>query len=320
MIPVLLKPSHDEFLEASQHYKQPVIIDGWMDDWPDVWSLDWLAEQDGDRLHSIESYASGNRQQRFKYVRMTVADFVARLRAGETSNWYLAAHGIDAAFPELAPMVGNPLYIEEDGLEAKIRIRAIFFGVNSRTPMHYHPQDHACLVQLAGEKHFLFYPPGNLRKMQAPRFFASRFEESKIVVPEDADVSESFETVVGSAPIPVTVKEGQMLYIPVGWWHHVDGIGESLSVTVFHKAPLRDWIWPGPGLRDLAAVGTGVVRRAIRRTTTALHLARPATALAAKLGIVEDADEALEQHAGLYEYEQLEKERSKQESGARARP
>lgn len=44
-------------------------------------------------------------------------------------------------------------------------------------------------------------------------------------------------------PIRITLRAGETLYLPVGWWHHVRQTGLTIAVNWWYDAELRGMTW-----------------------------------------------------------------------------
>lgn len=50
-----------------------------------------------------------------------------------------------------------------------------------------------------------------------------------------------------TAAAELVVEAGEALFLPAGWWHQVDALSPSISVTVLEFAWPNDYGWYKPG-------------------------------------------------------------------------
>ena len=52
------------------------------------------------------------------------------------------------------------------------------------------------------------------------------------------------------SPAEVVVNPGEVLFVPVGWWHYVRSLDASISVSTTNFAFPNDYHWRHPDLRQ----------------------------------------------------------------------
>jgi hypothetical protein len=57
---------------------------------------------------------------------------------------------------------------------------------------------------------------------------------------------EQFPRFSGVTPIEVVVGPGQALFIPVGWWHRVEALDTSISLSFTNFVFPNDYEWQHP--------------------------------------------------------------------------
>jgi len=80
------------------------------------------------------------------------------------------------------------------------------------------------MAQVVGRKHIRLIPPYELPHLYNHRHCYSQVNLDHI----DYDRFPSFHNV---RVIDVTLSPGQLLFLPVGWWHHVTGLDISITMT-----------------------------------------------------------------------------------------
>lgn len=116
----------------------------------------------------------------------------------------------------------------------------------THTPLH-HDTDNSMFCQVRGKKRFRLAPPESLALFDGSRGVYSHWD------PRDA-------TALAHGPEPLIELElaaGEALFLPAGWWHQVDALAPSISVTVLEFAVPNDFAWYRPGSWLRGSVGFG---------------------------------------------------------------
>ncbi|APA09111.1 hypothetical protein SS1G_03005 [Sclerotinia sclerotiorum 1980 UF-70] len=122
-------------------------------------------------------------------------------------------------------------------------LNAWFGPPGTISPLHTDPY-HNILAQVVGRKYLRLYPP-----RETPRLYARGVEEGGVDMSNTSavdigvlagwDGSETeqenerrkFPMVKEARHWDCVLEEGEVLYIPVGWWHYVRGLSTSFSVS-----------------------------------------------------------------------------------------
>jgi hypothetical protein len=222
--------SRDEFLREHYSINRPVIITGMMDDWPAKakWNLDYFAQRFGDRLVEVQMgrTAGANYEiEREKYIhKIRFGEFVEKVRtAGETNDFYLTANNNSLnrkVLPELwDDIVQIPEYLAADQPGG-------FFWMGPAgtiTPFH-HDLTNNFMAQVMGRKRIKIAPSWDLPVMQNALHCFSQVD-GRVVPP---------------APLPglgepqvleIMLHPGEILFLPIGCWHYVEGVDISVTVS-----------------------------------------------------------------------------------------
>jgi len=63
---------------------------------------------------------------------------------------------------------------------------------------------------------------------------------------------ERFSRFAEAKPLDFRLEPGEILFIPVHWWHLTNVEGYQVSVTQIWRASVRQWTFPQPGLQMAA--------------------------------------------------------------------
>ncbi len=246
-------PTYDDLLEVSKGLRIPVHLPGLYADTvlSGTWTLENLLSLDPDGEATVEYYADGDKRKRFTRVTKPFSE-LSRLLATEPEKWFIASQDFDEMFPKVASSLA-PLPVLPSN--PRVPMRSAFFGLNTRSAMHFHTRDQAVLTHLRGTKRFVLTPPGTTKQLATNSPFSNRPQYSSHGPEEGQDAFEAFAELVGDDNVGVIdMTAGDSLFIPVHWWHWVEGDGETLSVTTFWRARASEWSMPAPGLRSIAAI------------------------------------------------------------------
>jgi hypothetical protein len=224
-IPVIDRIDSARFYADFYHANRPVKLTGLIADWPalDTWTLDGLEA----RLGHVPITLQDRRESNARYeldkdahlARVPLAQIIGRLRAGPSNDFYVTAYNDGANKRVLAPLWQDvrPISIlaPSGGLDG-------FFWLGPRgtiTPFH-HDLTNNLLLQVSGTKRVKMVAAHDAALMRnSLHCFSDWRGEDLPAGPGDGTRPAVLECDLGP---------GEALFLPVGWWHHV----ESLDVTI----------------------------------------------------------------------------------------
>jgi Cupin-like domain len=227
--------SRERFLVEHYAVQHPVVVTAAMATVPalDRWTFEYLAEMYGALEIEIQDGRSDERYQRdfARFCRRTtLRELLARIHATPTSNdFYLTAKNRLLEQPGAAPLLADlqglpdlfatPLAIDD---------AAVWIGPGgTRTPLH-HDWLNLAIVQLRGRKRVHLVPA-----WEAPLVgnIESRFA--------DVDAEQELAAHVTT----IELVPGELVFIPVGWFHQVHALEPSISLTVTNFAAPNRYVW-----------------------------------------------------------------------------
>lgn len=258
----IASPSVWDFEAHTRNQGTPLVITGAIDDWPALmgeraWRRPgYLLSRTfgGRRLVPVEvgrSYTDAGWGQRI----ITFGEFLREylMRAGEAKGndgiGYLAQHDLFAQIPALRNDILIPDYCftnsppaptlqsrqsgekEVSQLEEPL-LNAWFGPAGTVSPLHTDPY-HNILCQVVGKKYVRLYSPDQGEAMYPRGIEAGGVDMSNTseVDAEGEWLTESFPLFTHARYVETVLKEGECLYIPVGWWHYVRSLTVSFSVS-----------------------------------------------------------------------------------------
>ncbi|NWZ80706.1 KDM8 protein, partial [Poecile atricapillus] len=229
VIPHLRCPSLERFRDCYLIPQRPVVLEGVMDHWPCMkkWSVDYFCQVAGCRTVPVELGARYTDEEWSQQL-MTVSDFISQYIMDEKNVGYLAQHQLFDQIPELKEDISIPDYCcLGEGEEDDITINAWFGPGGTISPLHQDPQQNF-LAQVFGRKYIRLYSPQDSENLY-PHESQILHNTSQVDV-EDPDLVKfpNFKKATFQSCI---LMPGQILFIPVKYWHYVRSLELSFSVS-----------------------------------------------------------------------------------------
>lgn len=224
--------SAEEFQARYYRAHRPVVLEDFLAGWPllERWRPEALARDYGD----VEVEVMAGREARADHdvspdacrTVMRLAEFLRRLeRGGPTNDLYLTARNFALERPELRGLLEDlrpaPGFVFPSRQPGSTKLWVGPAG--TRTALH-HDVDSVLFCQVHGRKRFWLVP-----SFETPHVYNREFVWSAV----DAGAPDlaRFPDFARAHVHEVVVGPGEMLFIPVGWWHQVHALDVSVSVT-----------------------------------------------------------------------------------------
>jgi hypothetical protein len=232
-IDVMSRIPGQAFFEDYYCTNRPVVLKGLLEGSKALkkWSPEFFAKNFGPTLIQVTANRNSDpdyeRNFRQSVQTMTMAEFVTRLsREVESNDFYLVARNFffeNPAFKTLRSDLEPPSEIIDLTDKSPGSIKLWFGPKGTVTPLH-HDEHSILFVQVYGKKHFKLIPSFDL-----PHVYRSNNYYSS-VDPENVDIERQAKFLSASV-VDVIVEPGDVLFIPVGWWHWVKALDISISAT-----------------------------------------------------------------------------------------
>ncbi|MFN4316807.1 cupin-like domain-containing protein [Acinetobacter parvus] len=230
-------PSFDFFIQHYYSRNLPVILTHAIDHWPALknWSPAYFQQVVGNQEIEVQF----NREQDPLFERnsirhktkMTMRDYVDLVtQTDHSNNFYMTANNAKASQSSLTKLFRDIGHFHGYTDHAQLTDRSfIWFGPKGAfTPLH-HDLTNNVLVQVYGRKKITLIPA-----LQVAHLYNDVAVFSKIADPYAANLVESFPEFAQSSRIECVLNEGEALFIPLGWWHCVESLDVSISVSFTH--------------------------------------------------------------------------------------
>ena len=221
--------SADAFLRDYYAAGRPVIIQGEMDDWPatKLWNPEYLKRKVGTAPVEFQGRRNANPSfelQKDAHKQTLPFDAYIDLITGRAGNEaYITAYnsgGNNAALACLQDDV-RPLSKFLTGKPGMPWIGPI----GTFTPLHFDLTNNL-IVQVVGSKRFIMLPPS-----ETPLLSNYRHVFSAVHDIADEDALARHPRARDAVTYEFDLEAGELLFIPIGWWHQVTALDFSVSFT-----------------------------------------------------------------------------------------
>lgn len=244
-------PSPQEFLAHSRQLRWPVLLTEVTRDWParEQWSFDFFRAHCGKAEVAVEVYkdsrldadalfVAGQKKQTLRFEE--VIDFAEGRGEGQV-KYYLANHLLFQTFPwlrahigSLAPYMVMPKWLPSRATQAlQVEPRLWLGPAGTVAPLHF-DSAHNFFVQLRGRKQVTLIPRKDSRWVHYPwPGFSDNLDKLLHygpIDPERLDLTR-FPMARQARMFKFIVEPGELLFIPIGWWHHVRALEPSISLS-----------------------------------------------------------------------------------------
>lgn len=235
-IPRVNTLSKEDFLNAYYKPQQPVVITGFIKDWPAYtkWNFDYIKEVAGDKTVPLYDDRPVDYKEGFNeaHAKMKMSDYIDLLQK-EPTKYRIFLWNVLKEVPELQ----NDFKYPEIGLRFMKSLPMLFFGgTNSHTFMHYD-------IDLANIFHFHFQGKKQCilyDQSQNPYLYKV---PHALITREDIDFSnpdfEKWPALKHAKGWVCELEHGDVLYMPEGYWHYMRYVtpGFSMSLRSLAKSP-----------------------------------------------------------------------------------
>lgn len=227
-IPRIDRLSGRDFLHQFYALSRPVVVTGMIDHWPALrrWSPDYLKQAIGSA--PVEYQCGRNGDPDFElykdnHKRTDPFDrFIDRI-AEPGNDAYLTAYNSGVNRAALAA-----LDTDMDGIDAYLTREPGMMWIgpaDTFTPLHFDLTNNL-IVQATGTKELLIAPPTDTERLYNRRHVFSEVHDL-----DDPARLDAWPLAREVQPARVTLHAGDMLFVPVGWWHQVRALTFSVTLT-----------------------------------------------------------------------------------------
>lgn len=240
-------PSADEFRDRYWSTGLPVVVTDLVTRWPAFgrWGSRDFAARFGEEIIEacVGRHEHDDPDPEWRPLRreMTVAELVRRIEAPPPDNdVYVTTNNATLRRPAFAALL-DEIAVPPEMFGPKLdpaRMGLWFGPAGTHTTMH-HDHANAILCQVLGRKRVRLAPPDSLAMLDGSRGVYNRRDPGDVI---DEDLVADL--------IEIDLRAGEALFLPIGWWHQVDALETSISVSIraFAWPNTYDWYRPGTAL------------------------------------------------------------------------
>jgi ribosomal protein L16 Arg81 hydroxylase len=221
----------NEFFESYYTKNRPVILCGLMNEWAarTKWTPEYLKQTCGNAQIEISaqrdsnpSYEIDDSKHRKLVPFREYIDMVGNTES--TNDFYITARNNFFKNPDVAPLLKDivlfPDYLQQDNSGINL-----WYGAKGTyTPIH-HDIMNIFMAQVKGRKHIRMIPPADMDLV---------YNDDGVYSPVDLRNPDynTFPKLIEARIIELELCEGEVLFIPVGWWHDVSAFEMSITVSL----------------------------------------------------------------------------------------
>lgn len=214
--------------------QQPLVIEKLTEDWPAYtkWNLDYIKTVAGDKIVPLYDDRPVSHKDGFNeaHAQMKMADYIDLLQSKPT-NYRIFLYQLMKEVPILQKDFQWP----KIGLRLVKQLPMLFFGgENSKVFMHY-DIDYSNILHFHfhGQKQCMLFDPQQTPYLyKVPHALIARED-----INFDAPDFEKFPALKNAKGLITTLRHGEMLYMPEGYWHYMkyETAGFSMSLRAFPR-------------------------------------------------------------------------------------
>lgn len=220
--------SAEEFIERYYSANRPVILTETMKNWDILanWTWDHLAEKFGALETEIQRYEQVNGKQEYIMDRMPFSRFVSRIQEPDCpSDLYMTAYNAASNRKLLNTLIDDlpelPPFLDSRAPREQIMM---WIGPKGTMGRFHIDMANSFLAQVKGSKDIRIVPSFSLP------YVYHEFATVSSLNLDDWD-EQHFPMFKYVPVIRTTLQPGEMLFIPIGWWHQVRALDPSISIT-----------------------------------------------------------------------------------------
>ena len=242
--------SAQEFLDKYYALNRPVILAGEMQEWPalTLWTPEYLRRAVGSRM--VEFQGGRTKNERFemqKDLHRTSApfeQFLDLITASGGNDAYITAYNCERNHDALSVLNKDvrPLDKFLSGAGAFPNGMMWIGPAGTVTSLHHDVTDNF-IAQVVGRKRFKIVPAADVGKL-----YNHKHVFSEVPNLEDPALDRARYSLLDQIRVyDVTIMPGEIMYMPLAWWHQVHAVDFSVTITY------TNFRWPNDSYKDYPA-------------------------------------------------------------------
>ena len=226
-------------LQAADFYREyffrnrPVVVHGMTAGWKalGLWTPEYFADRFGDCQIEVTTGRNADPHHEYNFdqhrTQMPMRDYVRLVvEGGETNDYYLVAQNYLSNRPEFQELYGHITsldgYLDPASLKGRLRV---WFGPKGTISRLHHDNTPVLIAQIYGRKQI---------KLISPSHLSSVYSGGDWLSPLDLDHLDysRFPRMRNVDVLEVVLSPGDLLFVPLGWWHWVKALDVSISISL----------------------------------------------------------------------------------------
>jgi hypothetical protein len=234
-----------DFLEHYYAPGRPVILVGELSDWPALgrWTPRYLRETVGSRVIEYQGGRTANKDfELYKDLHrreMPFDKFIDLISNGSTGNdAYLTAYNSKRNDEALSVLCSDLGFLDEFlSRDAERPHGMMWIGPAGTVTSLHHDLTDNFIAQLVGRKRLKLIAAADVGKLDNYKHVFSRIADL-----EDPNLDRSqFPLLAETRVYDVVLNTGEILFVPLGWWHQVMSVDFSVTITYTNFLWRNDW-------------------------------------------------------------------------------
>lgn len=226
-------PSVAVFQQRYLSAQQPIIITDHVSQWDayKYWNIDYILEKEGKT--TVPVYVTQNNWNPLcdtHTVTMSVEEYLLSTDKNNTpdgQHYYLSQLAFTKHFSQLPKDVPPFEYL---GKPDPVAVFWLSQKTGSKTNLHFDTAENF-LVQISGSKEIILFPPKNYKNYYPDLQIKPRISQVNPLL----STRQEFPKFPFDDGLRCVLNAGEMLYIPIHWWHHVVTKTSSISLSFFQR-------------------------------------------------------------------------------------
>ncbi|MDN3723353.1 cupin-like domain-containing protein [Aequorivita sp. SDUM287046] len=221
--------SKEDFIKNYYRPQKPVLIEGLTENWAafQKWNLDYIRERAGNQVVPLYNNepTKGKQNSAAPATEMKMADYIDLIKTAPT-DLRIFFYDLKVKLPELLKDFEYP----DIGLKFFKRLPVLFFGGQGSKVLPHYDMDLADLVHFHfhGTKSVTLFSPKQTKLLYKIPFAVHNLESIDFDKPD----FEKFPALQYVQGLHTTMKHGDALYMPSGYWHYIKYLDGGFSMTL----------------------------------------------------------------------------------------
>jgi len=221
--------SKRDFIDNYYKPQKPVLIEGLTENWAafQKWNLDYIQQHAGDQIVPLYNNepTKGKQNSAEPATQMKMASYIELIKTQPT-DLRIFFYDLKVKLPELLKDFEYP----DIGLKFFKRLPVLFFGGEGSKVLPHYDMDLADLVHFHfhGTKSVTLFSPKQTKYLYKIPFAVHNLESIDLDNPD----FEKYPALHYLEGLHATMKHGDALYMPSGYWHYIKYLDGGFSMTL----------------------------------------------------------------------------------------